>query len=1011
VNVAINTPSEDKVLDKTGKTRSRLIRLCGSLSTYLSLFSIVFPLVSAAGWILGIPLLTQGLPSLPAMQPNTIFGLLLATIAVLFSQTKDQVTRNSFLACAIAIIVSLLGAITLVEYFFDLSLEIDQIFIKGVATTMQPFPGRPSPQASLNFFLLGVAILSFNLRFIPVFLGQVCAILIAINAVIVVTGYVFSTAHAYGFPIIKPSVGMAVHTAIVFILLAGALLCSRPNEGILTLVISDTRSGTWVRQILLASIFVPPFVGALARIGVILGWYDVSMQISLFSVVMIGLILRTTWRSARQSEQEELRARAAYETILLTNEHLHQAIKQRQIFSALIENSSDFIGIADPNGKPQYLNPAGRRMIGLPVDYPVENTHIAEYYPPDQHSFVTDVIVKSVAEQGQWSGETHLRHWQTQDSIAVSDTHFMIRDPESKLILGMGTIIRDIHEQKRIENEQRFLAEVGSVLASTLDYENTVENIVQLAVRDIADLCVVYVVEENGEVRRLKAISRDPANKWICDLLTQKPFDPNQTSLIASVLENKREVLVEHLSPEMFAFLYQGEEHLRALQATTPKSFMAVPFIIHGKVVGAIALLSSKSSRIYKSADLRLAKELAYRATLSIENARLYREAQRAIKTREEVLAIVSHDLKNPLVAVELVAQLLPRLNQSDLQLLPEYANRIRRSTHQMQKLIGDLLDFAKIQAGTFSIEKVVEKPIEVILPMVESVKTLAEAKRQRLVVEVPAGLPEVSCDTYRISQVLSNLLGNAIKFTPEGGTVQISATAESDEILVSVSDTGPGILPEHLSNIFDQFWQAQGTKQLGSGLGLSIAKGIVEAHGAKIWVESQIGKGSCFSFTIPLATSETKKRESPLLITSEEKPAEMGRHILDGINILLVDDARDIRLLLKHILEYAGAKVSEAQSATEAVLKLSQERPTMIITDIEMSEGNGYELIKKVRQMDEKDHLHLPVAALTGHTDHAEIQKISEAGFDAHFSKSISADKLTSSIRKLINGPSDISV
>ena len=208
------------------------------------------------------------------------------------------------------------------------------------------------------------------------------------------TGYIFSTSQFYGFPSIESDIGMAVHTAASFILLALALLCSRPNDGMMSLVTSDTRSGGMARRILLTGILAPPLVGALTRIGVFANWYDVSVQVSLFAVVIVALVLRTTWRAARQSEQEELRARAALDESQTANERLQKALDERRIFAALIENSSDFIGIADPAGKPIYLNPAGRRMVGLSPDFPVEQVQIQDCYPPELRSFVTDVILK-----------------------------------------------------------------------------------------------------------------------------------------------------------------------------------------------------------------------------------------------------------------------------------------------------------------------------------------------------------------------------------------------------------------------------------------------------------------------------------------------------------------------------------------------------------------------------------------------------------------------------------------
>ncbi|MDD4976096.1 MAG: PAS domain-containing sensor histidine kinase [Bacteriovorax sp.] len=864
----MNNPTKsnmDRGLTKEeNETRSRLIRYSRSLSLSLAVFSLLFPLMTAIGWIFKIPLLTYGHPSLPAMQPITALGLAMGALSIILSREENHSPKRSFMASSFAMIILLLGLITLAEYFFGVDLGIDHIFKHAAATARSPFPGRPSPQTSFNFFLLGVAALSFHVQFIPKYLRQVCAILIGVNSLIAATGYIFSTAQSYGFPVYLSATGMAINTTIGFILLSAALLSARPNEGMMTLLTSDTHSGGMARRIILASVLVPPFVGALTRIGVIMNWYDISVQVSLFAVVIFGLIFQTTWKAARQAEFEELRTRAALDLATHTNERLKEANEKRQIFSELIENSSDFIGIADPNGKPTYINRAGRRMIGMSDDYPVENTQIPQYYPHDQRSFASDVIFKSMVEQGHWEGETYFRNWQTEKSIPVSDSHFMIHEPGSERILGMGTITRDISELKRIEKEQRLLSEAGTLLASSLNYEDTLKKMAQLAVRDLADLCVVEIAEDNGEIRRLVATGRDSNSAKVSDLLLRIPLDRKLPTLLGRVIETRKAQLIEHVSPEIIASLSQSEEHLQALLAVNFKSLILVPLLVHGEVMGAIALASSTSSRVYGPSDLILAEELAQRAAIAIENARLYSEAQAAIKTREEVLAIVSHDLKNPLTVVGLMAQQLKRIKQFDFNQPNEFANRIQRAVDQMEMLIGDLLDFAKIQGGTFLIEKLRERPIDVISPVIELLSTRLEAKGQNLEIDISPSLPDIACEARRINQVLSNLLGNAIKFTPNGGTIRVTAREAIDEIIISVSDTGPGIPPEQLPKIFDLYWQAQGTKHLGTGLGLSIAKGIVEAHGAKIWVESQVGKGSSFFFTIPLATAETKTRHIP---------------------------------------------------------------------------------------------------------------------------------------------------
>src|SRR5205085_775829 len=196
-------------------------------------------------------------------------------------------------------------------------------------------------------------------------------------------------------------------------------------------------------------------------------------------------------------------------------------------------------------------------------------------------------------------------------------------------------------------------------------------------------------------------------------------------------------------------------------------------------------------------------------------------------------------DLKNPVATIRLVAHLFRQFGNKDSAQVGKLTDAILRSADKMQLLIGDLLDFDKIQSGKFSVERAAASVSRLAAPVIEGFRLLAEDKRQTLELDLPDGLPEVAVDAHRIGQVISNLVGNAIKFTPEGGAIRVSARRQGNEIIVSVADTGPGIPARHLSKVFDWFWQAQGTKQMGSGLGLSIAKGIVEAHGGRIWSES----------------------------------------------------------------------------------------------------------------------------------------------------------------------------
>ena len=374
---------------------------------------------------------------------------------------------------------------------------------------------------------------------------------------------------------------------------------------------------------------------------------------------------------------------------------------ERQVLVSLIENSSDFIGVADPSGKPIYVNPAGRRMVGLPADYPVEKTQIPEYYPAEERAFASDVILKAMMERGRWSGETYFRHWQTEQAIPVSDEHFMIRDPSGQRVLGMGTVTRDISEARRTAQEQRFLAEAGAVLASSLDYEQTLSTLGQLMVRDFADWCIVDIVESDNRPRRRRVVSARASQASLAAQLEQLRLDRRLPHLAGPVLDTRRPFLRRtddaRRRSQSFA---QSDEHLRILRDIDPRSILGLPLLVRGELLGVLVLISSSPSRTYKPEDLRMAEALAERAALAIENGRLYQTALHATQLRDEVLGVVAHDLRNPVAAITMAATALRRRAPEGEHRSLKPIENIIRAAGRMNRLIGDLLDVTLIEAG-----------------------------------------------------------------------------------------------------------------------------------------------------------------------------------------------------------------------------------------------------------------------------------------------------------------------
>lgn len=360
-------------------------------------------------------------------------------------------------------------------------------------------------------------------------------------------------------------------------------------------------------------------------------------------------------------------------------------------------------------------------------------------------------------------------------------------------------LVRDVTDRKRMEGHQRFLAEVGIALSRSLDYEATVASVVRLPVPTLADACILEVLDELGEIHR--------ATHGSAELL----------SGVVSAAATRQEL----------------------------------PLTAHGQPVGVLTLLQADSSRGSDSSDSIIAANFAARAALAIDNARLYQEAQRATAARDEILGVVSHDLRNPLSAIAMCSRVLVDTPPSDAGARRDLAKTIHESTTWMSRMIQDLLDVSAIEAGALSMVCDSEDIGQIVTRAAGLFARTAADNGVALVVRVEEPLARVSADAERMVQAVANLIGNAVKFTPVREGVAIEARSRGEVVEVSVADTGRGIAEADLPFIFNRFWHTRGAAA-GAGLGLAIAKGIVEAHGGTIVVSSQIGEGSRFTISLP---------------------------------------------------------------------------------------------------------------------------------------------------------------
>jgi signal transduction histidine kinase len=446
-------------------------------------------------------------------------------------------------------------------------------------------------------------------------------------------------------------------------------------------------------------------------------------------------------------------------------------------------------------------------------------------------------------------------------SVMRSDPARFFQPEEMALVEALverGALALDnarlLKEARRQQERRGFLAEAGLRLGESLDPQPTLTTLANLAVPRLADWCVVDVVEGDELVRAVVA-HRDPAQvRWAEAMRHLLPAERRSRPDLEEALDNGRSTLRHEVTEAEMDANIQNAELRSAVARMGICSAMTVPLRTRGRTLGVITFLSTDSSRLFDEDDLALADELALRAALAVDNARLFRDSQQAVETREDVLAVVSHDLNNLLQPIVVAAGLLARqLPDAERGLPGRQARIIERSALKMARMIRDLLDAAGLDSGRLSLQLAEHDACAVAREAAELVAPLAEEKGLTFESRIPEDPLLLRCDRGRLAQVLGNLLSNAVKFTPQG-SVCLELQRRDGECRFEVRDTGPGIEGELVTSIFDRFWRGRPSQTPGAGLGLYIAKGLVEAQGGRIGVQSELGKGSVFSFSLPLS-------------------------------------------------------------------------------------------------------------------------------------------------------------
>jgi PAS domain S-box-containing protein len=624
-----------------------------------------------------------------------------------------------------------------------------------------------------------------------------------------------------------------------------------------------------------------------------------------------------------------------------------------------------------------YTGSTPEQMIG----WGWQAVHDPEHLPRVMNSYK-----ESIANGVPWEDTFPLRRhdgamrWHLSRALPV-------RNKAGEIVRWFGTNT-DITDRKQIESTLRFLAEASESLSALVDYKQTLRRIAQQAVPTFADWCEVAVVEgERVEYIAVAPIeSEEPPHT--SELSECKLPQPTDDFGMGAIFQSQRSQLLTEISSEMRQELARDEKHREFLEQRSLSSMINLPISVHGQMLGVLCFSRSDAERPFTPDDLAMAEDLAHRAGIAIENARLYQELREADRRKDDFLAMLAHELRNPLVPIRTGLDLLSMLPNADGKLV----GSMQKQVEHLVRLVDDLLDVSRIMRGKVDLrpQKVVLR--ELIEQVLHAAGPLARQQKHELVTSLTEEEIWLHADPVRIIQVIENLLTNACKYTDPNGRIELSIGREDNQAIISVRDNGNGIDPELLPKVFDLFTQSARTldrSQGGLGIGLTLVRTLVEMHGGSVSVRSEgTGQGSEFVVRLPTCAPGAK-------VVEQRAAPDIPRRVL------LVDDNRVAADMLRLLLTQLGPHQAETVYSGERVLeKVESFQPEIILLDIGLPGKNGYEVAREIREIAAHDKILL--VALTGYGQLEDRQKSKQAGFDEHLVKPPAMEE----IRKLFTHP-----
>jgi PAS domain S-box-containing protein len=563
-------------------------------------------------------------------------------------------------------------------------------------------------------------------------------------------------------------------------------------------------------------------------------------------------------RLARQRVQIAVQAAALREA--QEREHARQMVEVRlaseERYRKLIEGIDHAIGwSADPAlERLTFVSQQASALLGFSLEAMAAPGFLVGHLPPEDRSAFLETTARAV----RTGRDQQCNHRMVDASGQVRWFHTGVspeREADGRVPHVHGISV-DISDVKAAEEAGRFLAEVSGMLSATPDFATGLKVLASLAVPRLAEGCIVHQLTGPRQLAPVAVVLHDPTLRSLPAECLGPPAQPLSGSAHAEVLRTG-EVVHEEVDGDAWPALLGldgADGRLRPGKA----SLLCLPLAARRGMLGVVTLIRWEPGR-HVASKQHLAEEVCTRAGLVLENMALKEEAERAKGLRDQILAVVSHDLRNPLASIAAAAGVLRLRPGRELsaERVHRYGGLILQASRQMNRLIGDLLDIARIDAGHLSMHRRPEDAAELLRDIAAAYQDTAAERGIGLAV-VTAEAVTVSCDRDRIQQALGNIISNALRFTPEGGRVELAARDEAERVVFSVADTGPGIPPEQAAHVFERYWRHQEAGP-GVGIGLSIARDLVRAHGGTIWVAPPTGEGATVCFSLPVNAEEAR--------------------------------------------------------------------------------------------------------------------------------------------------------